>query len=155
MHVEEVFRELDRRRAELAADGVVHSVGEDFKVSGLGGAWTMAHHGVACDAIQASARTSSAKKFCEAYRLNKSARYDLVAFTEGVPQALARGWAHKMQYFLDLCDASDIEAGVARPFAPHELVGYVETPEFGMAVRDLHGHARGLLRVNQIRALFR
>jgi hypothetical protein len=152
--LQEVFAELDRRRSDLAADGAVYALGEDFKVGGLGGAWTYHHHGVAMDAIQASCRHQAAKTFCDQHHLPKSARFDLKAFPDGIAQVLARAWAHRMQFFYDLGVAIQRDGAAFRPFSPDEQDSYQETAEFRTAAGELGGHRQGIVRVNQIRALF-
>jgi len=61
--VEQAMRELDEVRAGLAAHEPRESE-SDFKTSVLGGQWLLAERGLACDAIQGSARGALTNDFC-------------------------------------------------------------------------------------------
>ena len=152
--VEELFQELDRRRAELAADAVEALEGEDFTVTILGGKWSMQHRGVAAAAVAAEARGALARDFCSRRGLPKKATFDFSAYPEGIAPVLARAWAHRMQHFYD-CACFDVaEGGPEGGSAAAAVAAYVEPPEFLRVAGELRAHRQTQKRIEQIRGLF-
>ena len=100
--VDRVFRELEKQREDWSM-----RYGEDqmadFKSGHLGGAGTYKSASVVCDYVCAEASTRQAKAFCILYHLKFSKRASISTY-DGVDNAtaLVSGWAHKMQFLLDL-----------------------------------------------------
>ena len=108
--VEEAFRSVEVARAALSAAEPERST-DDFKTTVLGGAWTMAHKGVAFDAVHGRARNAAATAFCRRKGVPQSARYDVKASGEDTCGLLARSQCRKMQHHFKLELADPIGDG--------------------------------------------
>ena len=90
---------LDAARAALMHDKE-SDFSQDFKVSVLGGKWTMENKHTAFDAISGAARGGLNKEFCHWRSLQISVRFDVSVYGQERCQILARAICHKMQPFL-------------------------------------------------------
>ena len=152
VHLQEAtMKALDAARREVAALpaplGVVY-----FKVRVLGGDFTQETEGRPISAIQGYACTKRSIKFCTRRLVQQSMRFD-VDLNEGRPNCsiLARGFCHRMQFFMEAEEADDTLCGRAFPL---ELVdSYVETSEFQRFL--LIANPESVRRVQDVRALFR
>ena len=148
--VEAVFAELDRRRAEVGAMPGAGDV-EDFSVTVLGGAWTMAARGVAADAVQASARSPLAKDFCRRRGLPLSARFEISTYSQEHATVMARAWAHRMQLFLNVEIMSE---DIAYEFTQQDKDEYVEPTELAATADHFPEGSRAHRRIEGIRMMF-
>lgn len=93
------FDELHKPRLEWAPASDAHCA--DLRCSLLGGAWLLKTHGREYDAFQIVAAGAQCKLWCRQYRLNQSARFSIENVGVRVASILARGWAHRMQFYFD------------------------------------------------------
>ena len=137
-----VLLEADERRVmveAMASEDVAH-----FKTTALGGAWTLAHMGVACDAYKAFAATKQAQTFCRAFGLNLSWR--MVA-TAGVNSCVVccQYWCAKKQHYFSFLDSrgrSLTRAQLAAALAFEEPPAF--TALYLLATEPLLGRMRAL-----------
>ena len=149
--IEAVFSEVDRAREYVAcATGSVVNI-DDFPVTVLGGKWTKQNKQKSFDAVSAAATGAYAIKFCQDQNVFASARFDIEAYTMVYANMLGRGWAHKMQHFLNLSAEHEADLHV---FTADEIASYSEPSEFTAAADVLKGHWLAPGRIRQIRALF-
>ena len=83
---------LDKARADESA--AAEPSADDFKVTVLGGAWTLAHHGVPFDAIQGGARSNLPQDFCNRRGVPRSARFNYSTYGDRACGTLERAWCH-------------------------------------------------------------
>ena len=145
-----VWAQVENLRAEIEDPKLRLS---DFEVKVLGGAWTMAHRGVAADAIQGLARSQEAVHFCKQSKIPQSARYEISLYGEDVAAVFARTWVAKMQAFLNLW--RDTKRRPTAAFTVLEYESWAEPSDFTLQARTLGACPKGSKRVEQLRALFR
>ena len=151
--VEQAMRELDEVRAGLAAHEPRESEA-DFKTSVSGGQWLLAERGLACDAIQGSARGALANDFCARRGVQKSIRFDLAAYGHEACGIMARAWCHKMQFYLNAELGGRAEENL--PFEANVHDAYAEPTEFVRLCASPDATSRAMARrIAQIRALLR
>jgi hypothetical protein len=141
------FDELHKAREAWAPTD--DSLGEDFKVNLLGGAWSMQAKGKAVVACLASARTPRATKWCVQYGMHRSGRFEVSLYGEKAAQAFAHAWAHRMQFFLNLYLASNEDR---YRYTQSDKDSYLEPTEFTAMASTLAG--KMLSRASQLRATF-
>ena len=142
--------EVVRRRAEQAADLAAQPPVEDFRITTLGSRWTVIHKGVGADAVKAACKGQDAENFCSVRGLPKSFRAELT-YGWDISNSLCKGWADKMQFFLNLARA---EGNLAHVFTGAQIVSFKEAPEFSSTALSLLGNVNGMSRVNVVRQLF-
>eukprot|EP00969_Alexandrium_andersonii_P041827 1834076-Alexandrium_andersonii.AAC.1 len=99
------MKQLDAARGLLGAEAPKHQV--HFGTRVLGGQWTLAHKGVAFDAIQGYAKGASCEQFCVRRGLARSASVSCQEFGQEASGIMARAWAHKLEHFYMLeCEHS-------------------------------------------------
>lgn len=145
-----IFDELERRRKALAEDFPLP--GDDFKVKLLGSTWTLENVGVSADCVQARAAHQLANEFCYRRGYPKTARFEIATYTEGNAAIMARGWAHRMQFFYDR------EVAYGRPgkkFDANDHNAYQEPTELTRLYNEWVGkHRQGVNRILGIRKMF-
>ena len=145
--IQQMLEDLDKARAALSADPEPST--DDFKVSVLGGHWTMEHHGVGADAVMGSARGNAAKAFCTRRGVQQGIRFNYSVYGAEACGILARGWCHKMQHFYNL--------ELSRPngrelvFGAERVETYREPTEFARLSEGAAGAVTN--RIRQIRDL--
>ena len=151
--VEQAMKELDEVRAGLAAHEPRESEA-DFKTSVLGGQWLLAERGLACDAIQGSARGALANGFCARRAVQKSIRFDLAAYGHEACGILARAGCQQMQFYLNAELGGRAEENL--PFEANVHDAYAEPTEFVWLCASPDATSRAMARrIAQIRALLR
>lgn len=83
----------------------------NFKVRLLGGNWLAGTKGKAYDAWRGWASGMQAQEWCERYKLNKSRRCEVSAYSEQGATTLANAWCHRMQYYCQIW----ADSGPAKP----------------------------------------
>jgi hypothetical protein len=141
------FDELHKARE--AWGPTEESLGDDFKVNLLGGAWSLQTKGKAVVACLASAKTARATNWCIQYGMHRSGRFEVSLYGEQAAQTFARAWAHRMQFFLDLYLAS----GESQyRYTQGDKDSYLEPTEFTALASTLKGKV--LARAAQLRGTF-
>ena len=131
---DEVHTELQKLRdAWCAKHGAAGQ--DDFGGGLLGGSFTKREFGLVADYVCCEAITPDARAFVKLYGLTASRRCKVELYGEATATALAQGWAHKMQYYLDVHRASLDEAYV---FIDTDHTAYREPASFIKAVDDCH-----------------
>ena len=143
---DDVMDALYERRAELAADAPAPL--RDFVYVVRGGTWTAEHVGLPYDSFRGEARGGEAKRFCDRFKLTKTATFAIRLYTEALAQELAIEWCTRRQFFYDLWDAGGRPADFQ--FSAEDIASYVERLAFSEAAAV--AGPRCLVRVNQIRA---
>jgi hypothetical protein len=99
--MDELFSEFLEARADA-----VHGppAATDFEVVVMGGAWTIAHLGRACDAWKgkAIALGGDAAKWATKYGFNTAARFNIDLYGDHGAKLLAKTWCSKCQHFWDI-----------------------------------------------------
>lgn len=145
--LDKVFEALHQKRKEWAAEGGPN--GENFRTLIRGGAWTMRNLGMSINEIRAEAARAEVAAWCVHCTLPKSATFRIARYGELQAKALARAWAHKMEFLFALWQEAST-AGV-KPTAEDMRV-YEEPPELEAMVAE--GADRFLCeRVRDIREL--
>jgi hypothetical protein len=148
--IEAAFKALDAARSVLALSEP-ETATEDFKVAVLGGKWTLEHKNTAFDAVSGSARGALAKDFCFRRSMQQSMRFDVAAYGQDICNILARGFCHKMQWFLNHEVANPEYEG--KGFLSNVVEAYQEPSEL-TKVASTSSSAALNNRVAQIRSLF-
>ena len=126
--IERVFKLLHDKRVE--DDMVEKAELADFRYALLGGSWTMKNRGKAFDAWRGAVRGKDAEAWCDALKLNHSARFEVTLYTERGAALLAKTWCHRMQFLYDLHLASRKDEVVyteenLAPWEPSKELGYI------------------------------
>ena len=140
--IEQAFTALRDEKEKYAGDDDEEVV--DWRVSVLGGAWTVRHRGVAFNAFRSAPRVGSvAEQWAADYNIGKSARFDMSLYGSSVANDLAKGYSHRCQYFFDIWLCSGNERYT---YSQHDLDAYVE-PCIVSELQDiLQGRALARLR---------
>ena len=141
------LQEYWEKRGELLGRDA-GDVAEQFYVHVRGGRYTLEHTGRPMDTVRASARAGVATEFVRTFGLQRTSSYSLRTYGDELGEALARCWAHKMQWVL----AKWVEAGLPEPSA-FDLAGAAsswEQPPW-TAVVESSGHAQAQQRLSDIR----
>ena len=148
--IEAAMRDLDLTRATVhAAEGAYQ---EDFHVKPLGSkGWTLTHKGVPVDAIQGVSDGEEAKQFLQNHGFKKTRRFEINAYGLNDACILARGWAHRCQYFYDVAK-EDPQLLLTGPFTAQQVQAYKEPTE----LEHLAETAKGPLAkdVQRLRVMF-
>ena len=142
---EEIFEALYKKRAMLHVE-VGAAKASDFAVAILGGAWTMAHLGVAYDAYQGKASGNDPTEWCTKLSLAKSARFSIAAYGDRHANILAAAWCSHMQHLYDMWDRDDAGFVYGREREP-----WAEPRDFSDFAAGASGAA--LKRCEQIRVI--
>jgi hypothetical protein len=142
-----IFDALGAKRAALADESELEF--DNFRVTILGGQWTAKHKGVPFDAVQATARGDLPNAWSIKHGLNRSARFELALYGEAWAPVLARGWAHRMQFFYNLHVSSGTDD---YRYTAVDAALYVEPAEFRRAA-DALDSAAASKRIAQIRGI--
>lgn len=143
--IDRAFEALQEKRAEWHSD-FLGAVGH-FKVCLLGGAWTMEHTGMVCDAVKAYASGKDVKSWCSKYGLPNQARFGIRKFGQEQATALAETWCSHLQRFYDHYLAANMETF---EYAAYE----VNAPPLPKAVADMAASSQIFReRLEQIRAM--
>ena len=103
--VDEVFAELQAARDKWHLDHGHQGV-DDFGGGLKGGFFTRRTFGDVTDFAACEATSADAARFVQLYGLQASKRCKLLRYGSDTASLLVLGWAHNMQYFLDLYRAS-------------------------------------------------
>ena len=145
---ERVFAELREKRqlweVEFAAPP------EDFKTTLLGGAWTLQHRGVVCDAVKAYAAGATGLSFCRAYQLPKAASFAIRKYGEAVASALAIHWCARLQ---SLCTAARGQTMGSYVFTAADLESCPAPEEVLQLLQEQPQSHPGHVRLAEISAL--
>ena len=145
--VSDVFSELQAARDKWHADHGHQGV-DDFGGGLLGGFFTRTAFGEVTDYAACEATSAEAQRFVQRYGLQASKRCKLLRYGSDVASHLALGWAHKMQYFLDLYRAAGDTNYV---FTAEDHNAYQEPPYF---TKVADGGAKEIMSVvNSIRKI--
>ena len=125
---------------------------DDFGVSVLSGQWQLQRKGIIADAFRASVRGEESTAWCRARGLNASARYEISFYGDTSAAVLARTWAAKMQYMLNVCLARGDSNLV---FSAEILSAWPEPSEFTQLAEGCNSDPNRRLasRIRQIRDL--
>ena len=93
----------------------------------MGTKWTIQHKGVSADAIIAESKGKVVQDFCRQRGMKMSARFELNAYGEPTCRIMAEAWAHRMQFFKNICDEHGSDTHVV---TPEELDQYLPPQSF-------------------------
>ena len=146
--------EMDAMRAELALSEGART--EDFRTvpqtkaaaRRAGSDEVHSIQGICCSVAASSfVEVQSAKAYAE--RITKSQEFTLARYGSSIAGILARGWVHRMQYFLDI----SFVKGEAADFSTQEVADYVEPRELtDLAAETSDPHVQQ--RVRRLRRFF-
>lgn len=142
--VERVWADLHRARGALAAH---EAVGQDFKVTALGGLWLQRTHGVSTDAVRGHAASGGAVQWCRGLAIPLSCKFAFSVYGAEAPAILARGWVMRMQHLYDhvhMAARFDGDIDEAKN-------SFIESEEFVTLALAARGSL--LQRIQQIRSL--
>ena len=123
-----VFKELEDKRAELAADGGLDIGKGAFAFNFVGGKWTAENKGLACNAVVTSAQGHHIEKWCKMYHLQVSASFEISVFTEKGAIFFAKTWKSWMEYLYGVWLTHADEKHI---FTNEELEGWARPVERG------------------------
>lgn len=95
--IQAAFDQLQEKREMWQVDNEPKA--GHFKVTLLGGAWTLQHKGVACDSVKAFASGKGPRDWCAQYGLPRDATFSLRKFGDTEASGLALTWASRLDYF--------------------------------------------------------
>ena len=157
---DEEMRDVDRAnqflgesRRLLLADLAMH-MPTHFKVTALGGHWTLTHRGTHIDNVQGYG-VKEVQDWMATYNIQKTARFSVAVYGAWGSKVLALSWCQKLQFFynmyLDHGPGLEYGANDAMAFSWSEAFEYCATAIQRM--EDRRSEMR-LRRIKQMREFF-
>ena len=143
---DQIFEDLREIQAKCREEVVP----EHFRITPLGGAWTLRQLGVLCDAYKAWAHGQEVCAWCDAYSLGKTARFNVSLYGFEGSVVMAKEWMNRMSFLYQAW----LDIGSPRPFTyEEELLGQYQEPEEFTNFADGLTATAALRRVGEVRAL--
>ena len=122
-----------------------------FHVVRRGGAWTMAHVGVAVDSIRGEARGVLAKQWCDTYAYPKSQTFACSKYSLEGATLFAREFCRRSTFFLRM--ALEGPAWLAHVYPADADAAYRPDPEFAEFVEGFPAESEVRKRADALGAL--